>query len=107
MRIQGFFNLEGENMIINESGMNWNWFTELEVNQAQDGVTILDNYRLHRFNDAWPEKNLKALHHPNYYHETIWKKSKDGIALEYFVPDIGWLPILNPKKLIEYDKSLT
>ena len=83
-----------------EGGINWRWFTELAV--SDNGVTIIKNWRIHLDNSHLFPKD--AIQHPQYYHQSIWRESEDGkrTALAYNVPDIGWLPILNPKYVGSY-----
>ena len=59
-------------MIINEGGINWVWYTELEVNRARNSVRILRHFRLHK----WDE-DKGATKHPNdavCSNENPWRK---------------------------------
>ena len=87
-------------MIVSEGGMNWCWFTELEVSEDGKSVKIIRYWRMHNENmDKWPE----SINHPEHWHQSIWKEDKDRNALEYNVPGTGWLPISNPDHIFKYD----
>lgn len=85
-------------MIISEGGINWCWFTEIIV--EDNGVTIVRHWREHR--EGWKTFPKDAIQHPGYWHTSIWKEGEGRIALEYFVPGIGWKTILNPQFIFSY-----
>jgi hypothetical protein len=87
-------------MLINEGGINWAWFTNLEVHE--DGVVIISRYRVHKYDMEWTQAEKDAIRHPHYYHETIVKEDDKRTALEYFVPEKGWMKIKNPMHIFKY-----
>ncbi len=87
--------------IVNEGGINWCWFTEFVVNEDDNTVTIIRTYRLHK-GEIWPERNVDAPSHPVYHSSGIWKELEDRTAVEYYVPDRGWMKIANPKYIFDY-----
>jgi len=90
-------------MLINEGGINWTWFTRIKI-EPDDTVTILEHYRRHNSEEfTTDEKN--AIHHPEYYGSNIWEEGKDRIAIKYNVPNIGWKLISNPKYIFGYEKE--
>lgn len=84
-------------VIYDEGGANVTWYTELEHDGKE--VTILRHYRVHNDDEGHPEG---AIHHPKYYGSDIWKEGENRIAIAYYIPDIGWLPISNPAYIFSY-----
>lgn len=86
--------------ILKEGGINWEWFTKFEQH-SDNTVTILAHFRRHK-GDEWEKELIQAKSHTKYYATQIWKEDKERIALEYFVPEIGWCKIRNPKYVFNY-----
>jgi hypothetical protein len=90
-----------EKLTFCEGGINWSWYTELELN-TDDTVTILAHYRVHNGDAGHPE----CTPHNGYYRQEIWRESTDGkrTALAYHVPTIGWRTIRNQQNVFSYSK---
>ncbi len=90
-------------MIINEGGINWEWFTILDI--VPTGVKIILHDRFHK-GEALPDYiQREQIIHPEYYHEQIWKEKGNRTAVAYNVPGIGWRKIINPKYIFGYLKQ--
>jgi hypothetical protein len=86
--------------IVREDVINWTWFTEFTVNPDKT-VTIHRHFRLHQ-GDSWPAKLKAAPDHPS-SHADIFKEDDKRTAIEFNVPNVGWLPIANPKYIFSYN----
>ncbi len=96
--------MEEYDMLINEGGINWTWFTKIRI-EPDDTVTILEHYRKHN-SEEFTSEEKSAIHHPEYYGSNIWKEKKEGrIAIKYNVPELGWKVISNPKYIFGYEKD--
>ncbi len=93
-------------MLINEGGINWTWFTRIRL-EPDDTVTILENYRRHNTDEVFTDEEKHAKSHPNYEGSNIWKETKGRIAIEYFVPKLGWKIINNQKYVGDYGKAIS
>lgn len=90
-------------MLINEGGTNWTWFTRIRI-EPDDTVTILEHYRKHNSEEfTTDEKN--AIRHPKYYGSDIWEEGKGRVAIKYNVPELGWKLINNKKYIFDYKKE--
>jgi hypothetical protein len=89
-------------MLINEGGINWNWFTRLRI-ESDDTVIILEHYRKPLGEFTAEEKD--AINHPEYYGRDIWNEAEGRIAIKYNVPRIGWKVIKNPEYIFSYTKK--
>lgn len=90
-------------MLINEGGINWTWFTRIRI-EPDDAVTILENYRKHNTEEfTTDEKN--AINHPEYDYSDKWEEGKGRVAIKYNVPGLGWKLISNPKYVGDYEKE--
>lgn len=96
--------MEENELLINEGGIRYKWFTKIRIN-PDDTVTILKYYRKH-ISEEFTKEELSAINHPEYYHQDIWKVDDTKlreIALEYNVPELGWKKIENPKYIFDYN----
>ncbi len=90
-------------MIINEGGINWTWFTRLRM-EPDDTVTILEHYRKHN-TEEFTQDEKNAIRHPEYYHQSTWEEGEGRVATKYNVPGLGWKTISNPKYIFSYKKE--
>lgn len=90
-------------MLINEGGINWNWFTRIRI-EPDNTVTILEHYRKHLSEKFTAEEN-NAIRHPKYYGSDMWEEGKGRVAIKYNVPELGWKLINNPKYIFSYEKE--
>lgn len=90
-------------ILINEGGINWTWFTRLRV-EPDDTVTILEHYRRHNSEEFTTEEK-NAIRHPKYYGSDIWEEGIGRVAIKYNVPELGWKLIANPKYIFDYKKE--
>jgi hypothetical protein len=95
--------MDKNELLINEGGINSTWFTRIRI-EPDYTVTILEHYRKHNSEEfTADEKN--AIHHPKYYDSDIWEEGKGRVAIKYYVPEIGWKLINNPKYIFDYGKE--
>jgi hypothetical protein len=85
--------------LICEGGINWNWFTKLEV--LDSGVRIIWHDRFHKCEPV-PFEWSQVEHHPKYHGWEMWKEDDKRNILEYYVPEVGWMMVLNPKYIFDY-----
>lgn len=92
-----------DELLINEGGINYTWFTRIRI-ELDLTVTILEHYRKHNSEEfTADEKN--AIHHPKYDDSDIWEEGLGRIAIKYYIPEIGWKLINNPRYIFDYGKE--
>jgi len=84
--------------VFREEGINWDWFTILDL--REDGtVFILLHNRLHKDRHVRPEylKQAELNRH-------CWKEKEPGrIAIAYSIPGMGWCKIENQRYIFSYE----
>lgn len=94
--------------MIAEGGINWCWFTDLTIND-DNTITINKHFRLHRYDyrsdgQPWPKECIDAVSSSDWYGSQLWKEDEKRTALEYNVPERGWMKIANPQHIFSYER---
>ena len=93
--------------IFREDGINWAWFTELNIID-EDRVEIVAHHRLH-YNDYddWLQKYKDAKVHPGYHGTDRMRCSEERRILTHYNLPIDnnkckWYEVTNPKNVFKY-----